>query len=119
MLVIESVDKDGLSKFLSKLLNAWRGFLGSSDEPMINMICAFREMVWRVILFPRVKHRPDVYFKEGEERILMSPAAVDMGGLIITPLEKDFQRLDAGMIESIFSEVSLDEKKMNKIVAGL
>ena len=49
----------------------------------------------------------------------MSPAAVDMGGLIITPLEKDFQRLDAGMIESIFSEVSLDEKKMNKIVAGL
>jgi hypothetical protein len=41
--------------------------------------------------------------------VLISPAAVDMGGLIVTPLEKDFLNVDAVLIENIFLEVS--EKK--------
>ena len=51
------------------------------------------------IIFPRRKHRPDVYFIKGGDRVLISPAAVDMGGLIVTPVERDFQKVDAAMIE--------------------
>ena len=56
---------------------------------MINMLSYYRDG-WQVLVFPRGKHRPWQYFEEGEKNILLSPAAVDMGGTLITPLEKDF-----------------------------
>lgn len=85
-------------------------------EPDVNVLC------WReaggaaeadrlvTIVFPRRKHRPDVYFKdEAEGGLLISPGAVDMGGLIITPRESDFQRITAKMAVSILREVTMGE----------
>ncbi|MBI4430038.1 MAG: DUF4922 domain-containing protein [Ignavibacteriales bacterium] len=119
VVVVESIDKDALSEFFGKFLSSWKCVLGVPEEPMLNMICTFREMVWRLILFPRVKHRPDVYFKKGNERVLISPAAVDMGGLMITPVETDFRRMDAKMIEEILDEVSLKQKALDQIIKRL
>jgi hypothetical protein len=73
-------------------------------------------MVWRVIIFFRSKHRPDVFFRTGNDRVVISPAAVDMGGLIITPVETDFHRVDNNLVESIFREVSLDGSQLQAIV---
>jgi diadenosine tetraphosphate (Ap4A) HIT family hydrolase len=115
-LVVESTSQEELAAFLRELFTVWKGVQGISDEPMMNLIATFRQEVWRVILFPRSKHRPDAYFKEGEERIVVSPAAVDIGGLVVIPLKKDFERLDATTIESIFAEVSLGERIMAGIV---
>ncbi|MBI3004682.1 MAG: DUF4922 domain-containing protein [Ignavibacteriales bacterium] len=119
VLVVESTDKDALSEFLGRFLAAWKRVQGTAEEPMVNVICTFRQMVWRVILFPRSKHRPDVYFKDGEERILISPAAVDMGGLVITPVEKDFRVVQAGIIENMFEEVSLTQETVDQIINRL
>ncbi|MDZ7343669.1 MAG: DUF4922 domain-containing protein [candidate division KSB1 bacterium] len=88
-------------------------------EPMMNVICSYRSDYWRVIIFPRRKHRPEAFFREGAERILISPAAVDMGGLIVTPVEKDFLNADAELIESIYEEVSVDKNTLAQIVAAL
>ena len=60
------------------------------------------------MIFPRRKHRPDAFFKEGDDRVVVSPGVIDMGGLLITPLEKDFERLDIATIEGIYREVSLE-----------
>jgi hypothetical protein len=77
------------------------------EEPMMNILAWKEQTRWIVILFPREKHRPDCYFAEGEENILISPASVDMGGVFITPLEKDFEKIAADDIARILTEVCI------------
>lgn len=105
VIIIESSVKSQLLAFIQTMFTEWKKLLHLTEEPMINILCSYQENIWRLIIFPRHKHRPDIYFKEGNERVLISPAAVDMGGLIVTPLEKDFLRVDAKLIEDIFTEV--------------
>ena len=59
------------------------------------------------IIIPRSKHRPDCYFEEGDKQILVSPGALDMGGMLITPREDDFRKVDAEMAKSIIQECAL------------
>jgi hypothetical protein len=77
------------------------------EEPMINMAGWVEEKRWCLVIFPRRKHRPDAFFRQGEERLVVSPGVIDMGGILITPVEKDFERLDSALVESIYEEVSL------------
>ena len=107
--VLEGTSAEKLVAVLQQLLVKMRMILRVSDEPKINLLCQCHASHWRVILFPRRKHRPDVFFKEGNEKILISPASVDMGGLIVTPVEKDFHTVDAKLIEAIYEEVSWDQ----------
>ena len=72
-----------------------------------------------MILFPRLKHRPDAYSREGAGRLLVSPGAVDMGGLLITPREEDFLSLDAEQIQELFREVAFDEAAVETLLASL
>lgn len=83
-------------------------------EPMINMLSYYNKG-WQVLLFPRDKHRPWQYFEEGEKNILLSPASVDMGGCLITPLEKDFEKITREDIEDIFSQVSFSQVHFDRM----
>ncbi|MEQ8203196.1 MAG: hypothetical protein ABRQ31_05385, partial [Smithellaceae bacterium] len=60
--------------------------------------------------------RPDAFYQEGEQRIFVSPGTIDMAGVIITPREIDFNRLDGQSIRNIYTEVSLSEQMMSKII---
>ena len=51
--------------------------------------------------------------------MVVSPGVIDMGGLLITPVEKDFERLDRGGVKSIYREVSLDKKTVDHVIATL
>lgn len=119
VLVMESAHAGALERVLVDVIRGLRNVLGGEEEPMVNILCSRSEVDWRVILFPRSKHRPDVYFKEGDGKILISPAAVDIGGLIVTPLEKDFLTVDAATIESIFAEVSLPESVVRDALSAV
>jgi len=95
-------------------------------EPMMNILSFYDKEEWRVILFPRAKHRPSFFFLEGEGRILLSPAAVDLGGVCITPLERDFERITRENVIQMFSEISLSaeafgglKKRLSKDLVGL
>ena len=116
VLVLEGTNAEKLIRVLQQLLAKMQMSLHISDEPKINILCQYHAPQWRLILFPRRKHRPDVFFKEGDERVLISPASVDMGGLIVTPVEKDFKTVDAKMIEAIYREVSWDETTVRKLI---
>jgi hypothetical protein len=118
-LIVESTDKLRLLEFLKNILEAWKTVLGSTEEPKMNILCSYQEELWRLIILPRRKHRPDIYFIEGDDRVLISPAAVDIGGLVVTPLEKDFLRADAKFIESIFAEVTEPPELIEKILEKL
>lgn len=78
------------------------------SEPRYNMF-AWRDDEGRFICayFPREAHRPSCYFADGEEQILVSPGALDMAGLIVTPREEDFRKINEADITRIYKEVSL------------
>lgn len=77
------------------------------NEPMINLIAFVADNRYVVHLFPRKAHRPHQYFQEGKQQLLISPGALDMAGLIITPREEDFLKITKDDIEDIYSQVSL------------
>ena len=119
VIVLESRQRENLAAVVNNLSDSLRQTLGVSEEPMMNMLCSFTDGTWRVIVFPRSKHRPDIFFKEEAERVVISPAAVDIGGLIVTPLEKDFKTVDASLVESIFQEVSLPPADVDETILRL
>lgn len=61
----------------------------------------------RAIVIPRKAHRPACYFAEGEERMMVSPGALDMAGIIVTPRREDFERISAEDIRRIYAETGL------------
>ena len=71
---------------------------------------------FRGAIIPRAKHRPECYFAEGDKNILLSPASVDLGGVLITPLEKDFEKITAEDVAEILEEVCLDENAFDEVV---
>ncbi len=98
---VEETDA-ALSGFIAALGRA----VGTEEEPMVNIIASYSDGVWRVIVFPRAKHRPEAFFRDDDRKILVSPAVVEMAGVLVTPLEKDFERLGAAAVEAIYREVS-------------
>jgi hypothetical protein len=115
-IVFEGTNLENVTRAIRRQLAKVQKALKISAEPQINIICSYNAPQWRVILFPRRKHRPEVFFKEGDDKVVISPASVDMGGLIITPVEKDFNTVDAKMIEEIYREVSWDEAMVRKML---
>ncbi len=104
-MLIESNDSDSVSRSFQVI----RNFLTQStdDEPMLNILSYYRKNCWQLIVFLRKKHRPWQYFETGRDNILLSPASVDYGGTLITPLEKDFVKINPYIIEDIFDQVSI------------
>jgi ATP adenylyltransferase/5',5'''-P-1,P-4-tetraphosphate phosphorylase II len=119
VLVLESANREDLAAELAASITVMQRLENVDEEPKINVICSFTDGQWRVIIFPRSKHRPDVFFEEGEKKVMISPASVDIGGLVITPLEHDFHRVDASLIESIYREVSVPEEFIHSIADAL
>lgn len=84
-----------------------------SGEPMINVHAAFVDNKYRLIVFPRKGQRPSCYYREGDDRILVSPACVELGGIIVTPNEENFNNITKDDLVQIFNEVSLDLSDIN------
>ena len=88
-------------------------------EPMMNMLCYATAAGVRLVVIPRKRHRPSFYGTEGEGTMLLSPASVDMGGVFITPLEKDFNALDADKICQVLDELCLSNDEINQIAQNI
>lgn len=88
-------------------------------EPMMNLLCYPTPAGVRLVVIPRKRHRPSFYGTEGEGTMLLSPASVDMGGVFITPLEKDFNALDADTIIKILDELCLTAAEINEIASNV
>ncbi len=71
------------------------------------------------IVFPRSKHRPECYYTQGVDGYLISPGAVDMAGLIVTPRKEDYDKLTYEKASEILREVSLTEAQMRSAVQQL
>ena len=92
---------------------------GDETEPMMNIVAWRKGENYISVVIPREKHRPECYFAEGDGQVLVSPGALDMSGLIITPREEDFRKLDQKKATAILQECGISEDKMNVIVSKL
>lgn len=121
--VIRSLPEETNSMLCQRLYRALPVPEGE-NEPRMNVLC------WRqqgdesrsdeivTLIFPRKKHRPDCYYATStEESLLVSPGALDMGGLLITPREVDFQKMTAARAVSILREVTMNEEELQEVIA--
>ena len=107
-LVIEAAEKRTARKLFDIVYHSMTVKPGE-EEPMMNVLALYEDGKWIVFIFPRALHRPACYTAPGEANLLSSPASVDLGGVFITPVEKDFMKITAEDIEQILSEVCLSE----------
>ena len=112
MLFLESYSYHSLVRNFNLIYNSFKEISKSHVEPMMNIISSYeKDAGWKVIIFFRKKHRPDVYFEEGNDNITVSPAAIDLGGVLVTPFEQDFKKIDRDILSQIFREVSVGKEE--------
>ena len=95
------------------------------NEPRLNIV-AWRQEGNNVrpdeiitLLFPRTKHRPDCYYENGERQLLVSPGALDMCGLLVTPRQEDFERITPERAKEILCEVTMPEEELAPVIAEI
>ena len=88
-------------------------------EPMMNIVSWRCDDEYLSVVFPRGKHRPDCYYAQGNDQYIISPGALDMAGLIITPRQEDFERLTPEKALSILNEVSLPKEQLQQVIEKL
>ena len=79
------------------------------EEPMVNILCSYKNDEWNVTVFPRDKQRPSQFFAQGDEQILISPAAVELGGVAIVPRKEDFVKITKDQLTDIYRQVTINE----------
>jgi hypothetical protein len=109
IIFIEAIDLDSAVKLFEKFYDCYSKYSNTINEPMMNLLCNYNEEFgFSIFIFLRRKHRPKSFYNEEPRKLMVSPAAVDLGGIIISPREKDFEILSKELIQGIISEVSLD-----------
>lgn len=81
----------------------------NGNEPKLNILCWFENGEWRVNLFPREKLRPSHFYETGNSQVVVSPAAVELGGIMVLPRHRDFEYITSAVITEVYNEVSFSE----------
>ena len=118
LFTIETSTQRAAERYAMRLLDLLPVPEGAS-EPMINALCWWdtTQRSWRLVIFPRRKHRPACY-GEGEGRLLLSPGAVDMGGLWAVPERKDFDALMPETIQALYDELCMTRNELEPVITG-
>ncbi len=119
MISVETSDLIEGIKTIEFIFNKLSTFQPGKEEPMINVLCWFREGKWTIHLFPRKLHRPSQFYTEGEAQLLISPASVDFGGVFITPRKEDFDKISAHDIADIFAQVTIDQPLFDQVKTAI
>ena len=119
-IAIESTDKELIKKAFQSFYSVYENIANEKEEPRMNIIGLYEmESGWRIIIFLRSKHRSSHYYAKEEKRILVSPATVDMGGVCVTFLENDFNKVNSDNLAEILREVSLEQKEFDNVKSAL
>ncbi len=118
-ITFESADARVLVRAFAVLYEAFQASGPAGEEPMMNILGFYGNGEWRIHFFPRAKHRPAFYFKDGDDKLLISPAAVELGGICTTPREQDFEKVTRELIVEMYHEVCVSPEKFAAIKAHL
>ncbi|MCX7965969.1 MAG: DUF4922 domain-containing protein [Syntrophorhabdaceae bacterium] len=107
VLCLKGKDLVELERVFINLLFQLKTLTNIDDEPMVNLISFFENDEFFLIIFPRSRHRPNIFYRK-EDPVYVSPAVIEMAGTIITANKRDFERLNDIIIEKIYNDVSLE-----------
>ncbi len=117
---VEGNSEKQIIKLFNKFYNIYANLIKNEDEPMMNILSFYEDgKGWRINIFLRQKHRSSHYFEEGDNNILLSPASVDLGGVCITPLEKDFDKITTDILTEIFRQITIGKEYFDYIKTSL
>lgn len=119
IILIEGAYSEAVARMLTNIISAMKSILSTPGEPKMNLLGSYHGTTWQIAIFPRQKHRPGIFFLPVNERILISPGLVEMGGIVVTPVEKDFHIVDHDLIQEIYKEVSVDAEIIQKILTAV
>ncbi|MCM1293191.1 MAG: DUF4922 domain-containing protein [Bacteroides sp.] len=73
---------------------------------------------YEVLVIPRRRHRPLCY-GSGPDDLMISPASVDLAGVIVVPREEDYQRITAADVNKIIADTCLTVEEINSRLCQL
>jgi hypothetical protein len=97
---------------LESLVEALKDVTNAASEPLINIAGFFSGQSWTVLVFPRARHRPRVY---DTKELTVSPATIDLCGVFVVPILKDYEKITGKDIESILEEVTLSRETFQAV----
>ena len=109
-LIARGNDREALIEWFDRAVWLLAEVTDAESEPMINLVATRDGDRWTLIVFPRSKHRPDRYFAEGDAKLTVSPAAIDLSGVLVVPQPDHFAKITSRDVEEIYAEVTLGGK---------
>ena len=94
MLVFRNTNATEIAADIERSIDALQQIEATTDEPMFNLFAHFAAGRYTVVLFPRAAHRPACYFATGPDQLLVSPAVLEMCGILVTTEPEHFARID-------------------------
>jgi ATP adenylyltransferase/5',5'''-P-1,P-4-tetraphosphate phosphorylase II len=118
MLLLADPQADRLQQQFEHVLSVLRGG-EEGGEPMFNLIALVRDGRYWAILFPRAAHRPSCFSAPGDARLAISPAALEMAGLLVVSDPDQLDRVDEQTAHTIYQEVSLNDTRFAQFMQGV
>ena len=109
-------DRSALIDRMDRAIDLLAEITGKHPESMVNIAVFHERGEWVSYLFPRAKHRPQVFYT-GE--LTVSPASIDLCGIFVVPLARDFDRITGDAIAAIFREVTLPDDQFQEVAGKL
>ena len=107
LFIVKAKEAEAAESNLKKLMSHLPAPDGGG-EPMVNVFTVYSAAEgWTTIVFPRLKHRPDCYFADGDASRLVSPGALDMAGVLILARKEDYDSITGDEACNIIKEVAL------------
>ena len=109
LFVIKSGEVSHSVGLLGRLLAAMP-LVDGEPEPRMNVLaCSAANGEFVTIVLPRAAHRPACYYASGDAQRLVSPGALDMAGIVVTPRECDFEAITADEAVAMLREVAMSQ----------
>lgn len=115
-IVCKSANADTIAIWFNQFYAKFKQIVDSEEEPMLNLLAWMQNGHYYLVVYPRKTHRPSQFFAEGDANILISPASIDLGGIFITPLEKDFSKITDADIKDILQQITVTPDIFNKLI---
>lgn len=88
---------------------------GGEIEAKVNIYCTMRDGEPEIIILPRRKHRPDFY---GEEGMLVSPASIDLAGVMVAARKSDFDKFNVQTITEIYHQLCYTQQEIDIMMSS-
>jgi len=100
---------------IQSIISALKDITGENTEPMINIAALYRDGRYIISIFPRAKHRSSCYYADPQNQISISPAAMEMAGIIVVANTGHFDRVDEKVVHAMFEEVTLGNDHFSRL----